>query len=61
MAYSREDLQDVIYDLMEIIQDAIELGHWRVDGSCDPSMVLDRAGDALRAEGFFGEPGGWLY
>jgi len=59
--YPKYDIDTIIFDLIEIMQDAIELGHWNVDGSCDPSMAMDRAENCLKQRGFYGEPGNFLY
>ena len=34
---------EVIKDLVEVMESAINSGDWKVDGACDPTMVLIRA------------------
>jgi len=42
----------IIIDLVEIIEAAIRSGDWKVDGACDPDLVLSVAEDHLREHGY---------
>jgi len=37
------EIKDVVEELVEIIQTAILAGDWKVDGACDPELVIQRA------------------
>ena len=34
---------EIIHDLVSCIEQAIQSGDWKVDGACDPTLVLLRA------------------
>ena len=44
--------EKIILGLVEVIEAAIKSGDWKVDGACDPDMILDMAEDYLRDMGW---------
>lgn len=42
----------IILALVETIEQAIEIGDWKVDGRCDPDMILAFAKEHLKKSGF---------
>lgn len=36
------DVVDELFVLVKIVEQAIESGDWKVDGRCDPTMLLNR-------------------
>jgi hypothetical protein len=41
-------MRDELKDLLEAVEAAIASGDWKVDGACDPDVVIQRAHKALR-------------
>ena len=44
--------EQIIADLIECIELAIERGDWKVDGACDPDIALARAKQTLKLRGW---------
>lgn len=42
----------MISQLVELMEAAIRSGDWKVDGACDPDMLLSEAEDMLRDAGY---------
>ena len=40
-------MRQALEDLIEAVETAINAGDWKVDGACDPTLVLIRAKEAL--------------
>jgi hypothetical protein len=38
-----EQEEQIIVDLLEVMEAAIQAGDWVVDGACDPYSAMDRA------------------
>ena len=38
----------IILELLQIIKYAIKDGDWKVDGSCDPDLLINRAENYLK-------------
>jgi len=38
---------EALKDLLKIVEHAIEIGDWKVDGRCDPDLAINRAKEAL--------------
>ena len=38
---------DVLQDLLEAVEAAIQAGDWKVDGACDPDLAIRRAKETL--------------
>lgn len=43
-----DELREVAKDLLESVNSAIKTGDWKVDGVCDPELVIQRARKALK-------------
>ena len=43
---------EIIKGLVEVIEQAIRSGDWKVDGACDPDFILEEARDTLRGAGY---------
>ena len=41
-------MREELKDLLEAVETAIASGDWKVDGACDPDLVIQRAKKALR-------------
>ena len=41
------EMRQALEDLIEAVETAINAGDWKVDGACDPTLVLIRAKEAL--------------
>ena len=39
--------QEALKELLEAVEAAIQAGDWKVDGACDPDLVIRRAKEAL--------------
>lgn len=39
--------KEVLQDLLEVVEQAIASGDWKVDGACDPDMEIYRAKQIL--------------
>ena len=39
--------QNVLRDLLEAVETAIQAGDWKVDGTCDPDLAIRRAKKTL--------------
>ena len=38
---------EILNDLLEVVEQAIQSGDWKVDGACDPDMEIYRAKQLL--------------
>ena len=38
---------EALKDLLEIVEHAIKVNDWKVDGACDPEIIINRAKEAL--------------
>jgi hypothetical protein len=43
----KNEITETLRELVEGVNHAIEIGDWKVDGRCDPDMVLTRAESIL--------------
>ena len=50
------DAYTQISDMLDIMEQAIKSGDWKVDGACDPDMIMRRAEDMLSRGIDFEEP-----
>lgn len=50
---------DVLQDLLEAVEAAIQAGDWKVDGACDPDLAIRRAKETLALP--TGRPGNELF
>ena len=41
-------MREELKDLLEAVEAAIASGDWKVDGACDPDLVIQRAKKAIR-------------
>ena len=41
---------EALKDLLEIVEFAIKIGDWKVDGACDPDISINRAKKALQED-----------
>ena len=39
--------QEALKELLEAVEEAIQTGDWKVDGACDPDLVIRRSKEAL--------------
>ena len=49
--------QEALKELLEAVEEAIQAGDWKVDGACDPDLVIRRSKEALAQEQ---EPVAWV-
>lgn len=47
-----KEYDEIIIGLVEAIEQSIEIGDWKIDGRCDPDMILSAAKEYLREKGF---------
>lgn len=45
--WAAQDLLDALTDLLDGVESAIKAGDWKVDGACDPDVVIARAKEAI--------------
>jgi len=50
--------QEALKELLETVEEAIQAGDWKVDGACDPDLVIRRSKEAL-AQPAQQEPVAW--
>lgn len=43
---------DVLAQLVETVEQAIQNGDWKVDGRCDPEIILHHAEAVLKKHGY---------
>lgn len=43
---------EILKNLLETVECAIRIGDWKVDGRCDPDMIIERAESVLLANGY---------
>ena len=48
----KNEITETLRELVEGVNQAIENGDWKVDGRCDPDMVLTRAESILLKCGY---------
>lgn len=46
---------EALKELLEIVEHAIIVGDWKVDGACDPEMIINACEEALEQLTFLDE------